>query len=527
MLLEQQPLTLTAYLEQYNLSKSPCGLETTLQLMDRIAPVPRSSGQEGAMGELLIQIAQENNLQWEQDRIGNVVIFHPGSSGYENVPGMAIQSHQDMVAKADTGKPDPAEYGVKPIILPRKNKRWLSADGTTAGYDNSYGIAASLASALDPHAIHGPLMLIFTVGEETDMRGVNNFGFEINTDKYPVMVNLDNEEEGVAAIGTAAAGYTEITIPIRREKVEEAALLQIIISGTNEDRHSGLDIHKGRTNAVKIIAGALSEIASSENDTDMRLVDLTGDNVKEHIRNSISRETTTTIAVKPDMVERVKGIIGKYKDRVQGENKDNDPDLEITSVEISQEDPVRAMTKQSTSTTIDTLMNLPHGVYRHGEGHPDMVITSTNLAIARSLEDENTLSISMMTRSAFEEELDVKRGEIASLVGEIASEVEQSEIIKGYKAPEDSPVIRLGSDLYKKLFRRELIKKVYHAGAEMGNFGVKFPRLDIFSFGATLKNAHGTTERIYIPSIYRSNRLLWTLAESIAKGGLTKLPTAV
>ncbi|MCJ7740246.1 M20/M25/M40 family metallo-hydrolase, partial [Candidatus Microgenomates bacterium] len=506
---ERQPVPLKGYLAQYEL-KGPCGLRTTLELMERISHVTRPSGKEGPMGDLLVAIAKEYDLLCQRDEIGNVVIYHPGSSGCQNAPGIVLQSHQDMICKSDEGKPNPAEHGVKPIVI-FSDGPWVATDGTTGGYDNSAGIAQSLAYALDRTAVHGPLMLVFTVGEETDMRGVNNFGFAIDPQKYPFMVNLDNEEEGVLAIGTAAAGYTEISMPVKREDLRNKSYLKIKVSGTKKDRHSGLDIHKGRINAVKILAGGLSGLIGPDGTSNIHLVEITGDNAPQHIRNSISREAEAVVALDPDQVEIVKRKIEEYQRRMKRENETNDPDLEIT-VEDHQydSDAVSAMTVGSTKKTVETLIYLPHGVYHYTEGHPDMVITSTNLAIASSGLNETNLSISMMTRSADLTELEALRREIANLVVEEGVTVSQSEIIKGYKAKDDSRLLPLSSAVYKGLFGRELVQRVYHAGAEMGEFGVRFPDLDIVSMGATLHNPHDTKEQINISSIYRCNRFLWT-----------------
>src|SRR4030042_3770336 len=151
MAIEQRPpILLQDFLSRYEL-EGQFGLRTTLELMERFAHVPRPSGRERPMGDLLMQIARENGLEAIMDNtICNVVIYHPGSPGHENDPGMILQAHQDMICKADKGKLDPAVYGVTPIVVYRHGLDeggWIATDGTSGGFDDSAGAAQSLAYA--------------------------------------------------------------------------------------------------------------------------------------------------------------------------------------------------------------------------------------------------------------------------------------------------------------------------------------------------------------------------------------------
>ncbi|OGF99862.1 hypothetical protein A2Y99_01715 [Candidatus Gottesmanbacteria bacterium RBG_13_37_7] len=122
----------------------------------------------------------------------------------------------------------------------------------------------------------------------------------------------------------------------------------------------------------------------------------------------------------------------------------------------------------------------------------------------------------MMTRSADLEALEELRQRIAGIASGKEATFSQSEIIKGYTARPNSPLLQLAADVYKELFKKELVFKSYHAGAEMGVFGDRSPDLDIASFGPTLPNAHDTTERVRISSLYRCNKFLWTTGKRVA-----------
>ena len=42
-----------------------------------------------------------------------------------------------------------------------------------------------------------------------------------------------------------------------------------------------------------------------------------------------------------------------------------------------------------------------------------------------------------------------------------------------------------------------------HAGLECGVIGAKYPKIDLISFGPTLRSPHTPNERCYIPSVDR------------------------
>ncbi len=519
--------TLTDYLSGHNSPETETALDArsllALSIFKDMAPIPSPTGHEEPLGAYLQNLAREKRFETMKDNIGNVAIWIPASPGYENAPGLCLQTHQDGVPKADEGKPNPAEFGVRPILRKIDGELWLAADGTTLWADNRAGVAASLALAVDPTAVHSKMLLIFTVGEEKDMRGVANFGIPIDTNEYPVMWNLDSEDEGVIVKGSACAGYTDITIPIERERASGQTLFRLQVSGTKDERHSGLGIHKGRINANKVLAQLITQ--TMKDGIDLRLVDLSDDNYEivagQEIttKNSICRVAQATLAVKPEDRNRVKSILARLTKQMKEKNQTNDPDLEITLAPLSTKgkEDVFPMTSVSTRRTIDTIIRLPHGIIKAASGHPDQVLTSTNLAIAKVSKDEHVLTIAMMSRAAKEEDMEVVRREIAAIVQGTARIVTQSNVIKGWAANEHYGMSEFLSGIYEELFGQRPEQRVYHAGLESGEFASLFPNMDIKSFGMTIQSPHGTTERMNILSYDRFIRFLSVAAESYAK----------
>ena len=134
---------------------------------------------------------------------------------------------------------------------------WLHADRTTLGADNGIAIALALALAEDPSVAHPPLELLFTVEEEVGLGGAEPLKPGFISGK--TLLNLDSEDEGTFIIGCAGGQKAEIRLPLTLGKPRPEAALHLRVSGL-QGGHSGVDIHKHRASANKLLARALDHI---------------------------------------------------------------------------------------------------------------------------------------------------------------------------------------------------------------------------------------------------------------------------
>jgi dipeptidase D len=81
-----------------------------------------------------------------------------------------------------------------------KNEKWIKANETTLGADNSAGVALALAIADDKSIQHGDLEFLFTVEEEIGLFGA--LEVEKNYLKAEYMLNLDSEQIDVITTGS-------------------------------------------------------------------------------------------------------------------------------------------------------------------------------------------------------------------------------------------------------------------------------------------------------------------------------------
>ena len=183
-----------------------------------------------------------------------------------------------MVCQANAGTQH--DFGRDPILTVVRDG-WVVADDTTLGADNGIGVALALAALEEPGLIHPPLEVLLTVNEESGMDGAR--GLAPGTLHGKTLINLDTEEWGHFYLGCAGGVDVEVRHDCEQEAVPpDYALVQFEVSGLRGG-HSGIDIHLGRGNAIKLLAEALRDLSAH---TDVRLIVMKGGTA----RNAIPRE---------------------------------------------------------------------------------------------------------------------------------------------------------------------------------------------------------------------------------------------
>ena len=452
-----------------------------------ITQVPRPSKHEEKIREYLVNFAKSKSLDYTVDKIGNVIIRKPASKGYENVPGVILQGHMDMVCEKIGDKE--FDFMTQPLEL-IKEGNIIRANGTTLGSDNGAGVCAGLAVLEDDSIEHPALECFFTVDEETGMTGAKNLEPGLLKGKY--LLNLDSEDEDIMFIGCAGGIDTFLEfIPEWKEdcKTCENGGVKITVKGL-KGGHSGMEINEGRANALKLIARFLFNLRKVE-DVKFKISSIIGGN--KH--NAIPREAEAVICTHD--FEKVKAEAEKWQKIFAEEFKYVEDGIEIIVEEISNVGKV--MTKESADKLLNTIWAIPHGVIRMDRAVKDLVETSTNLAIL-SKEGDN-FKFEMSHRSSYES---VKRAvcnrteALGNLIGLKYSEDE------GYPAWQpnfESKLSKIAQKAYKDSIGKDIIITVIHAGLECGIIMEKYPGMEAVSFGPTLRNVHTPDEHIEIESV--------------------------
>ena len=92
---------------------------------EEICKIPHGSGNTKQISDFLVEFAKDHGFKYVQDEMNNVVIYKPGTPGYENSPTVIIQGHMDMVCeKRPNVKHDFTKDGLNISV---KDERTLAA----------------------------------------------------------------------------------------------------------------------------------------------------------------------------------------------------------------------------------------------------------------------------------------------------------------------------------------------------------------------------------------------------------------
>ena len=450
-----------------------------------ICKVPRPSKKEEKIIAYLQNFAKEQGLESKTDEAGNILIKKPATPGKENLKTVILQSHIDMVCEKNSDSNhdflnDPIETYI--------DGEWLKAKGTTLGADNGIGMAAQLAVLAANDIEHGPIECLFTVDEETGLTGA--FALKEGFMDGDILINLDSEDEGELFIGcaggantTAEFAYEEIDAP------QDYFFFNVAIKGLTGG-HSGDDISKNRANANKLLNRFLSQLAAKY---DLYLCEIDGGN----LHNAIPREARALCAVPMKHKEDVRIDMNIYTAEVENEFSVTEPNLRT---ELGSESPcAKAIDRDTVARLLKSVYAVHHGVYAWSQDMPGLVETSSNLASIKMVDGKIKIVTSQRSSilSSRKDMSEVVRS--AFLLG--GAEVTTGDGYPGWKPNPASPILKVAIESYKRLFGVEPKVKAIHAGLECGLFLEKYPHLDMFSTGPTLRGVHSPDERMHIPAV--------------------------
>jgi len=469
---------------------------------DALTQVPRPSGHLEKVQQFLLDFAKNTGVEAFKDEAGNIVMRKPATPGMENRKTVILQAHMDMVPQKE--KTSTHNFETDPIQT-YIDGEWVRAKGTTLGADDGLGVAAIMAVMEAKDLKHGPIEALITADEETGMYGANGLpGGELEGE---ILLNLDTEQEGELIIGSA--GGVDITATLDYQEAESDktdAAVKITIKGL-KGGHSGLEICEGRGNANKMMVRIVREAIAED---EACLASWHGGNM----RNAIPREAEVVLTLPKENVEDLKAIVAEYKETFNNEYKGIESDIEVVAEDVAL--PEMIVPQEIQDNLVDAIYAAHNGVWRYIPTMPEIVETSSNLAIVDI--DGGKASIKILARSSSETMKEDLSTSLESCFNMAGMKVEFSGAYGGWDPNTDSELIKVMRNIYKNLFNEEPKVQVVHAGLECSIILSKYPGLDICSFGPTLLSPHTPTERAHWPSTTKFwDLLVKTLEEIPAK----------
>ena len=462
-----------------------------------IMQIPRPSKHEERISAYLVNWGKEHGLETKSDKLGNVLIRKPASKGYEKSPLVCLQAHMDMVCEKNSSKKfDFMKDSIQPVL----DGEWLTADGTTLGADDGIGVATILAILEDKKLQHPALEALITVDEETGLTGAA--GLSKSWLKSDILLNFDDEDEGEYCIGCAGGIDTTVEIDYKLVPASKGhKAFKLHVSGL-KGGHSGDDINRGRGCANKLINRILWEGTYRHG---MRLSTIDGGN----LRNAIAREAEAVVTVPEKDVRAFKTMVTKMAKAMVFEFRTTESDLEFELRDV--EMPKKVIDKETQEKLVNVLYACAHGVLAMSREIENFVETSTNLASIKMRDGK--IHIATSQRSSVESAKMAAAAKIEATFRLIGAKVTHGDGYPGWTPNPDSRVLKVGVDVYKKMYGKEPIVRAIHAGLECGLIGQKYPNMDMISYGPTLRGVHSPDECIEIKTV----EMFWNQTLEILK----------
>jgi dipeptidase D len=463
---------------------------------EALSAIPRASGNEAAARAYVLGEAARLGLEADTDRVGNVVVRKPARPGREGAIMATLQGHLDMVCEKNEGTAH--NFDADPIRLVRDGD-WLKADGTTLGADNGVGVAAALAMMESRDVAHGPLEFLFTIDEESGLTGASEFPAGALKSKY--FLNLDGEEEGTLCIGCAGGLNTTARRTLEMRPGGPGDGWRIKVSGL-QGGHSGLDINKGRGNAIAILGRTLQGLALP-----MGVAAIQGGSK----RNAIPREAWATVLVESGREEDLRRMVAETQAETRAALGSFDPGVKITVESAGR--PGQVFASAGASQVVGLLASLHHGVLEMSPDVPGLVQTSTNLAIVSA--EDGLVEIETSQRSSIESSKQAAGRMVTTFLQFAGFEAHQAGGYPGWKPEPSSDIVRQAQKVHREILGTTPELVAMHAGLECGVIGEKHAGMQMISFGPHIVDVHSPSERLKISSVEPFWRFLKGLLESL------------
>jgi len=442
-----------------------------------ISQIPRVPGDQKRISDYMVQWAKGLGFQVTQDKLYNVLVVKPVSKGMESRPTVILQAHLDMVCEKD---PDVVhDFKNDPLELRIVDRDKIMATGTTLGADDGIGVAMIMALLEDESLVHPKIEALFTIDEETDMKGA--WGFDCSQLIGRTLINLDS-----FAIIVAGSGELEFKMrfPKQQEKIAEGSKLFKIKVGGLMGGHTGQNSMDERGNAIMMVNRILLEL---DKEIKYQLVYMQGG---AGLSSAFARNAEAIIAIAPEKEEKVRDICQKQLEVYKYELELRDPGVKVTLEETKTE--LKEAFAQSTAETLRTLLLLlPDGLNTINHKYKGAMESCSNVGVVETEKDE--ILVTILIRSFMENRKYYLLDQVKRICKLLGIKTETGYDIPHWEYSVSARLMNLAREIYPD---REV--EVVQATLETGIFLAHMPDAEIIALSCPYYNAHSPQEYVLI-----------------------------
>jgi dipeptidase D len=473
------------------------------------------TGNENPVREYVVAVAQQLNVEvvfYEKDatypgkRV--VVLRRPGSGQLaQNLP-VILQAHMDMVFN-----PVDMEFPLDVIVAPNHpDGKWIKAldkqgENSTLGADDGIGVASALAILSDDSLKEYPIECLFTVQEETNMAGAKECNLnDLTGDK---MLNLDAGSLRQIIYGSAGASDTNFSGTIKREDCPAGYTTRKVSITGLKGGHSGVDIDKGRVNALKALIQTLvrlnanitqiNDIGEGIGSYDFLVSDIKRIDVIKS--SAIPADAEAVIVLPQHQANQFDSDYKAYCETLKAQNQPVEKNFTYAVEEVVSI--AKPLDENSTNVLLCMIQQIPSSVINMIPNNPTVVQASSNFYNVVLTEDMLTMSSS--NRSSNEEVIQAVN-EIQINIGKcFGFDVKTG--IDGYPSwePKITKLLEDSKKVYAEIYNNDYEATVIHAGLECGVLVDRFKDelnkdLQAVSIGPSVEDPHSPSESLQIQS---------------------------
>ena len=462
---------------------------------EKLCSIPHGSHNTKLISDYLVEFAKEHDIRYIQDSVNNVILFQEGTCGMEDHAPVILQGHMDMVCEKDADCPiDMATEGLDVT----HDGHCVYARGTTLGGDDGIAVAYALAILADKSIPHPPLEVIVTVDEEVGMLGADVI--DLSMLKGRTLVNLDSEDEGIFTVSCAGGCRATLALDVERRPVY-GPCIRLVVDGL-QGGHSGVEIHKNRANANKVMGEFMSRV---QNLMPLCLTSFSGGSKD----NAIPRSCQATLVAMGIRLERINEIAEQLQKEIR-ETYD-EPEATVQAFDVDALGG-NSLTTEATAKVISLLCAVPNAIQAMSRDIEGLVQTSLNLGIAKLGE---RFSATFSVRSSVNSEKVELLNQLKKICEFHGGTYSQMGDYPAWEYKKDSPLRDTMVRIYAEMFGKEPQVLAIHAGLECGILGEKLPGLDCVSIGPQMHDIHTSREKLEIESTERTWNFLLEVLKAL------------
>lgn len=436
-------------------------MQRVFEIFEEILSIPRSSGKEEKIANYIVEFAKVHNLEYRKDTYNNVFIKKNNNSDKTII----LQAHSDMVCVAK-GDYDFDNKGIEFYI----DGDYYKAKNTSLGADDGIGLAIILAILEEENMPNIEVMI--TTQEETTMLGAINFDYSLLTGK--TLISLDGIKEG--DIESSSAGMCSITLNKSITNNQKALNCFKLTISNLRGGHSGDDIAKNRTNAIKLAFDILNKININEICS-----------FKFGEKDNVISNEGTIVFYSNKEIDEIRILINNIDYSISDDDKDLKLELEANNnLDVINE----------SEDIIGFINDLDDGLLATFEdGFP---LLSSNIGAINLVNDNVIIKLSIRSSDVNLENKQLKILENLCKKYNFSLKIDAKKPFFAYSP--NSNIRELLSYTYKKLYSKDTITRKVHACMEGGVISSNIEGLDIVTIAPTIDDCHTVNEKVSISS---------------------------